>query len=53
MWLHGHLHCRHDYTVPRPGRAPTRVISQAMGLVRKGEAEGFDPQKPIDLLPRA
>ncbi len=53
VWLHGHLHCRHDYTVPRPGRAPTRVLSQAMGLVRKGEAEGFDPLKPIDLLPAA
>lgn len=51
VWLHGHLHCRHDYTVPRPGRAPTRVLSQAMGLVRKGEAEGFDPFKPIDLDP--
>jgi hypothetical protein len=22
LWLHGHLHCRHDYGVSRPGRAP-------------------------------
>jgi len=29
------------------------VLSQAMGLVRKGEAEGFDPLKPIDLRPVA
>lgn len=50
LWLHGHLHCRHDYTVPRPGRAPTRVLCQAMGLIRKGEAEGFDPLKPVDLV---
>ncbi len=47
LWLHGHLHCRHDYSVPRPGRAPTRVVSQAMGLIRKGEAEGFEPLKLI------
>jgi hypothetical protein len=53
LWLHGHLHCRQDYAVPRPGRRPTRVLSQAMGLVRKGEAQGFDPLKPIDLLPLA
>ena len=49
LWLHGHLHCRHDYTVDRPGRALTRVVSQAMGLIRKGEAEGFDPLKTIDV----
>ncbi len=53
VWLHGHLHCRHDYSVPRPGRHPSRVLSQAMGLAHKGEAEGFDPFKLIQLLPAA
>jgi len=53
LWLHGHLHCRHDYSVPRPGRAPTRVVSQAMGLIRKGEAEGFDALKLVELSPAA
>jgi hypothetical protein len=53
LWLHGHLHCRHDYQVPRPGRPPTRVVCQAMGLLRKGEAEGFDPMKLIELPPAA
>jgi hypothetical protein len=48
LWLHGHLHCRHDYTVDRPGRRPTRVVSQAMGLIGKGEAEGFDPLRVIE-----
>ena len=43
LWLHGHLHCRHDYTVPRPGRAPSRVVCQARGLLDKGETEGLDP----------
>ena len=49
LWLHGHLHCRHDYSVARPGLAPTRVVSQARGLLRKGECEGYQPFKPIDL----
>jgi hypothetical protein len=43
LWLHGHLHCRHDYRVPRPGRAPMRVVCQARGLASKGEDAGFDP----------
>ncbi len=42
-WLHGHLHCRHDYRLPRPGRAPTRVVCHARGLASKGEDEGHDP----------
>ena len=49
LWLHGHLHCRHDYEVERPGRAPSRVVCQAMGLARKGEAEGFDPLRLIEV----
>ena len=43
LWIHGHLHCRHDYAVDRPGRAPARVVCQARGLVNKGEAAGYDP----------
>ena len=49
LWLHGHLHCRHDYTVARPGRRPTRVASQARGLLRKGECAGFDALKLLDV----
>lgn len=49
LWLHGHLHCRHDYTQDRAGRRPTRVVCQAMGLIGKGEAEGFDPLRLIEL----
>ena len=49
LWLHGHLHCRHDFLVKRPGRRPTRVVCQAMGLVDKGEAQGFDPLRVIEL----
>ena len=37
LWIHGHLHCRHDYTVGR-----TRVVCNARGHARKGEADGYD-----------
>lgn len=43
VWLHGHLHCGHDYRVPRAQRAPTRVVCNARGLPSKGEGERFDP----------
>jgi len=43
VWLHGHLHCRHDYLQPRAARAPARVVCNARGLAAKGEDEGFDP----------
>jgi hypothetical protein len=49
LWLHGHLHCRHDYLVPRAGRKPTRVVCQARGLDFKGESEGFDPARLIEI----
>jgi hypothetical protein len=49
LWLHGHVHCRHDYLVPRgTGRAPTRVVCQARGLAKKGEDLGFDPGVLLD-----
>jgi predicted phosphodiesterase len=49
LWLHGHLHCRHDYTVPRPGRVPMRVVCQARGLAAKGEPEGLDAGRLIEI----
>jgi Calcineurin-like phosphoesterase len=49
LWLHGHLHCRHDYRVPRAGRAPARVVCNARGLARKGEDEGFDPLRTFEV----
>lgn len=48
LWLHGHLHCRHDYRVDRAGRLPARVVCQARGLAGKGEADGYDPMCLID-----
>lgn len=49
LWLHGHLHCRHDYLVPRAGQRPTRVVCQARGMLDKGEPVGFDPQRLIEV----
>ena len=49
LWLHGHLHCRHEYLENRPGRQPTRVVCQALGLASKGEQEGYEPLKTISL----
>jgi hypothetical protein len=49
LWLHGHLHCRHDYLVGRPNCAPTRVVCQARGLQAKDETLGFDATKLISI----
>jgi Calcineurin-like phosphoesterase len=43
-WLHGHLHCRHEYVLNG-----CRVVCHARGLVGKGEAVGHDPLRLIDV----
>jgi hypothetical protein len=49
LWLHGHVHCRHDYRVEKPGGGSTRVVSQARGMADKREPEGYDPFKLIEI----
>jgi hypothetical protein len=49
LWLHGHLHCRHDYRVERANGLPTRVVCQARGLQDKGETLGYDAGKLIEI----
>ena len=52
LWLHGHLHCRHDYQVlhdSSAARASTRVVSNARGHSFKGEAEGHDPLRVVEI----
>ncbi|CAD5373475.1 Phosphoesterase [Rubrivivax sp. A210] len=49
LWLHGHLHCRHDYQIARAGRHPVRVVCNARGLATKGEDEGFDPMRVFEV----
>ena len=46
LWLHGHLHCRHDYTI-----AGTRVVSNARGHVEREEAAAHDPLFTVKLGP--
>jgi predicted phosphodiesterase len=41
LWIHGHVHCRHDYRVRHDGRE-TRVVCNARGHGRRGEADGYD-----------
>lgn len=48
VWLHGHLHCRHDY-VDRRVHGASRVVCNARGLASRGEADGHDPQCVIDV----
>ena len=38
LWLHGHLHCRHDYRV-----GDSRVVCNSRGHASKGEDGDFQP----------
>ncbi|HSV84134.1 MAG TPA: metallophosphoesterase [Ramlibacter sp.] len=44
FWLHGHLHCQHDYVADG-----CRVIVNSLGYAAKGEQEGFREQLTIDI----
>lgn len=41
LWVHGHLHCRHDYVATHAG-GQTRVVSNARGHSHKHETTGYD-----------
>ena len=52
LWIHGHLHCPHDYRVTgqRDGREVScRVVANPLGYAGKGEQEGFRPDWVIEL----
>jgi len=42
LWLHGHLHCPHDYRVGR-----CRVVANPLGYAHKGEQAAFQPHRLI------
>ena len=42
LWIHGHLHCQHDYRVEHPGGS-TRIVCNSRGHARKGEADAHQP----------
>jgi hypothetical protein len=47
-WIHGHLHCRHDYVVEHvAGR--TRVVSNARGHSFNGESADYDGRCTLDV----
>ena len=41
LWIHGHVHCRHDYVVKHQA-GHTRVVCNARGHTRRRESEGYD-----------
>jgi hypothetical protein len=53
LWIHGHLHCRHDYRVAHQngqgGKGETRVVCNARGHSRKGEADHYNGLLTIEV----
>ena len=47
LWLHGHLHCGHDYVTQG-----CRVVANPLGYLKKGEQEAFDPILCVDVIRR-
>lgn len=43
-WLHGHLHCQHDYV-----ERGCRVVANTLGYASKGEQAGFREDLVLDL----
>jgi DNA repair exonuclease SbcCD nuclease subunit len=48
LWLHGHVHCVHDYQVERAG-GPTRVVCNSRGHAKRGESASHQPQRVIEV----
>ena len=48
VWIHGHLHCPHDYTVAH-GHSSTRVICNPRGYDRLREPAGYTEHLVIDI----
>lgn len=48
VWIHGHLHCRHDYRVSH-ATGSTRVVCNARGHSKKGEPDGYDGRFVIEV----
>jgi hypothetical protein len=42
VWLHGHLHCAHDYV-----HQGCRVVANPFGYARKNEQVNFEPKKIV------
>jgi Icc-related predicted phosphoesterase len=44
VWMHGHLHCRHDYVLNG-----CRVVANPLGYAKRGEQIGFDGTRTIEV----
>ncbi len=55
LWLHGHLHCGHDYVVESPSGPRSevphrcRVVANPLGYANKGEQEDYRPDLVIEV----
>ena len=49
LWIHGHLHCRHDYRVAHAQGGSTRVVCNARGHSKRREAEGYDGLRVVEV----
>jgi hypothetical protein len=49
LWIHGHLHCAHDYEVVDADGRATRVVCNSRGHARKGEAAQHRPMLLLDV----
>lgn len=45
LWVHGHLHCRHDYRLNG-----CRVVCNARGHSHRGEADGYDGLRCVEVF---
>jgi len=48
LWLHGHLHCAHDYRVAHAGGS-TRVVCNSRGHEQRGEAAAHQPLLVLEI----
>ena len=48
LWIHGHVHCRHDYVVSH-ARGQTRVVANPRGHGHKDEPVGFDGLRCVEV----
>ena len=48
LWIHGHLHCQHDYRVDHP-TGSTRVVCNSRGHAHKGESDHHQPLMVIEV----
>jgi len=48
LWIHGHVHCRHDYEVAH-AKGVTRVVCNARGHTKRGESAGYDGLRVIEV----